>query len=222
MSSARAVSVSDLTTRFNFELRNSSGKQWTTTETLEYVNKWMEFVHQILSEHESDLVKTGTGSFTTSEGVELYDLSVNAMGDLLFPVKVWLSGITEIEPVDESDRMDHVLSDEQGNGAYSQPASYYLEGDNMGLLPFPDSTGYTVKIKYIPDYTALLVSSTMPFKNIFNNVLVEGVKIIAKNREEYGTAVDAAILEIFQDKAMSIIRKRQKQDMRLSPVLTYV
>ncbi len=215
MGSARSVLVSDLTTLFNYELRNTHEKQWEATETIAYVNKWLEFIHSILTEHESELVKTGSGSFTTSEGVEIYDLTVNAMGDLIAPLTVWLSGIGEIELVEESERMGHVISKEQGNTSYSQPSSYYLEGDNIGLLPFPDSTTYTVKIKYIPDYTALIVTSTMPYKNLFNNVLIEGVKIIAKNREEYGTAIDAALMELFQDRAMSIIRKRQKQDNRM-------
>jgi hypothetical protein len=133
------------------------------------------------------------------------------MGDLLFPVHVWVSEYSELEQVPESERMSHVIAEEQSANAYSQPSMYYLEGDNIGLLPFPDAT-YTIRLKYIPDYTALTTASTMPFRNLFNNVLVEGVKIIAKNREEYGTAVDAAIMELFQDRAMSVIRKRQKQN----------
>lgn len=216
MGSARTVLISDMTTLFNFELRNEDQQQWEAGETLAYVNKWLEFVHSFLTEHESELVKTGSGSFTTTEGIEIYDLSANTMGDLIVPLTVWLSGLGEIDLVEESERMVHVISKEQGNTSYSQPSSFYIEGDNIGLLPFPDSTTYTVKIKYIPDYTALAdTDSTMPYKNIFNNVLVEGVKIIAKNREEQGTAIDAALMELFQDRAMSIIRKRQKQDNRM-------
>ena len=215
MGSARTVLVSDLTTLFNFELRNTRKKQWGEPETLTYVNKWLEFLHSVLTQAESDLVKTGSGSFTTTEGIEIYDLSANEMGDLIAPVHVWLNGLKELEQAEESERMNHIISKEQGTTSYSQPGKYYLEGDNIGLLPFPDSTEYTVNVKYIPDYTAVIITGTMPYKNIFNNVLVEGVKVIAKNRESYGTAVDAALMELFQERAVSIMRKRQKENNRL-------
>lgn len=218
MSDQRAVTVADITTRFNYELRNQYAVQWEAAETLEYVNKWGEFIHDILTEHKSDLVKTGSGSFTTIIGTELYDLSTKSMGDLIVPLNVWLSAYGELEEIDESERMAHIISKEQGTTAYGQPSNYYLEGNNIGLLPIPDSVSYTIKLKYIPNYVTLAsTSSAMPYKNIFNNVFVEGVKILAKNREGYGTAVDAALMELFQDRAMSILRQRQKQDVRFTP-----
>jgi hypothetical protein len=207
------TTVSEISELFNYELRNSRGRQWPGAETLQYINKWLGFIHQILISYDSDLVKTGSGSFTTTEGTEIYDLSANAMGDLWVPCHVWLSGLAELEMVAESERMPYVI-----NGTNSQPVSYYLEGDSIGLLPFPDSTEYTVNIKYIPEFTSLVnVNSVIPYKNLFNNVLVEGVKIIAKNREEYGTSVDVALMELFQDKVMSILRKRQVQLTQLVP-----
>jgi hypothetical protein len=181
------------------------------------VNKWAEFLHDILTEHESDLVKTGSGDFVTVAGTEFYDLSDNDMGDLIVPLKVWVSGSAELEPCDESDRMEHVIAQEQGTTAYNEPSHYYMEGDNIGLLPIPDAV-YTIKLKYIPNFAGIAaITEAMPFKNIFNNAFVEGVKIIAKNREGYGTAVDAALMELFQDRCMSILRKRQKQDVRFTP-----
>jgi len=217
MGDARIVTVGDMTTRFNYELRNSYATQFEAAETLEYVNKWAEFIHDILTEHESDLIKTGTGDFVTVAGTEIYDLSVNDMGDLIAPLKVWVSGLSELEICEEEERMAHVLEQEKGSTAYSQPNFYYIEGDNIGLLPIPDAV-YTIKLKYIPNFAGITtVAASMPFKNIFNNAFVEGVKIIAKNREGYGTAVDAALMELFQDRAMSILRKRQKQDVRFTP-----
>jgi len=216
MGDARTTTVANITTRFNYELRNTQAVQWEAAETLNYINKWLSFIYMILVEHESDLViNTTPGSFVTVVGTPTYDLSTNSMGDLLVPIHVWLDGLAELEKAEESDSMAHVISKEQGNTSYSQPSSYYIEGDNMGLLPFPDDI-YTVKVKYIPDYTELtLTTESIPYKNLFNNVLVEGVKVIAKNREGYGTAVDAALMELFQDRAMSILRKRQKQNASL-------
>lgn len=215
MGSAREITASDFKTRINLELRNKYEVEWEEYETLAYLNKWLEFIHSLLVEFESDLVKTGSGSFPTVAGTEVYDLSGNDMGDFWAPVSIWLSGLEEIEMVSESERMPHVILKEQGATAYDQPTGYYLEGDNIGLIPFPDQA-YTVKVKYIPEFSPLSSEDgVIPFKNLFNLVLEEGTKIIAKNRENYGSNVDSVLMELFQDRALSILRKRQKQSSRL-------
>lgn len=225
MGDARAVLISSLTTLFNYELRNEHAKQWDATETLSYVNKWLEFIHMILIEHESELVQTGSGTITTVAGTDEYALADNSMGDLLaIPhgdddySRVRISGVGILTLGDRKDRTAHLISKDAATTAYSQPSEYYLHGGNFCLLPFPDAV-YTIYITdYMPDYTAITaVTESAPYKNLFNNVLVEGVKIIAKNRESYGTAIDAALMELFTDRAMSIIRKRQKQDFGLEP-----
>ena len=225
MGSARTVLVSDMTTRFNYELRNVYAKQWVAAETLEYVNKWMEFIHHIMAEYESDFVQTGTGQITTVAGTDQYSLSSNSIGDLLAipggecaeDSRVRISASKTLTLGKVEDRTYHLIQKDIGTQAYSEPNEYYIHGGYFGVLPIPDAA-YVIKIDgYIPDYTALTTSSTMPYQNLFNNVLVEGVKIFAKNREGYGTAVDAALMELFQDRVMSILRKRQKQDVRFTP-----
>lgn len=219
MGSARTVTAEDIKTRVNLELRNTHQVQFTEAEVLAYINKWLEFIHQFLIESASDLVRTGTGTITTVEGTELYSLSDNSMGDLLTPYKVWVSGSIPMELVPESDRDEYVMSDETDASGYSEPTTFYIEGEYVGFLPFPDDA-YTVKVKYYPEFVPLEdIDATIPYRNLFNLQLEEGAKIIAKNRENYGTSVDAALMELFKDRAKAVIDMRQKQNICLSPMI---
>ena len=216
MGSARTVTAEDIQTRVNYELRNTYKVQFTPPETLAYINKWLEFTHQYLIESGSDLVRTGTGTITTVVNTEKYSLTDNDMGDLWTPYRVWPSEYDELEMALESDRQEYVTAQEQGVIAYSIPNSYYIEGDYIGLLPFPDEI-YTINIKYYPEFAPLaLVTDTIPYRNLFNLQLEEGAKILAKNRENYGTSVDAALMELFKERAKSIVDMRQKRNVKLS------
>ena len=229
MGSARSVTLTEMTNLFNYELRNEDAEQWEAAETLAYINKWLEFIHKILTENKSELVQTGSGEITLVAGTDEYALADASMGDLIAipggedsdASRVRLSGIGVLELGQREDRMAHLLAKDDGTTSYSQPSKYYLHGDNLCVLPFPDQA-YTLKIvDYIPDYTKLtaVTTDTMPYRNIFNLVLIEGVKILAKNREGQGSGVDAALMELFQDRAMSILRLRTKQDQGFEPYI---
>ena len=218
MGSARTVTAEELKTRVNLELRNTHQHQFVEAEILAYINKWLEFTHQFLIESASDLVRTGTGTITTEEGVELYSMTDNSMGDLLTPHKVWVSGSTPMEMVPESDRDEYVMSNETDASGYSEPTTFYIEGEYVGFLPFPDDA-YTVKVKYYPEFVPLAaITATIPYRNLFNLQLEEGAKILAKNRENYGTSVDTALMELFKDRAKAIVDMRQKQKVCISPM----
>jgi hypothetical protein len=224
MAAARTVLVSNMTTRFNYELRNTDAVQWVAAETLEYVNKWGEFIQDILIEMESELVQTGSGTITTVAGTDEYLLSDNSMGDLVaIPggdtsdnSRVRISGTGALVLGYRKDRTAQLILKDNGTTSYNQPGKYYIHGGYFCVLDIPDAV-YTIYIQdYMANWTTLTAASAMPFQNIFNNVFVEGVKVIAKNRENYGSAIDAAIMELCQDRAISILRKRQKQNNRMT------
>lgn len=218
MAAARITKASDLQTRINFELRNTYKVQFTEPEILAYINKWLEFVHQYLIESDSDLVRIGKGTFQTEAGVELYSLSENGMGDLWVPYKIWVSTYQPMEMVPESERDPYVANQEAGVDDKSIPAMFYLEGDEIGLLPFPDDV-HTVNLKYYPEYSPLIsIDDAIPYRNLFNLQLEEGSKILAKNRENYGTAVDAALMDIFKERAKALVDLRQKKDEQFIPI----
>jgi hypothetical protein len=221
---ARTVLVSNMTTRFNYELRNTDAVQWEAAETLEYLNKWGEFIQDILIEMESELIQTGSGTITTVAGTDEYLLSDNSMGDLVaIPggdtasnSRVRLSGVGALILGYRGDRTAQLILKDNGTTSYNQPGKYYLHNNYFCVLDIPDAV-YTIYIQdYMPNWVTLIITSAMPYQNIFNNVFVEGVKVIAKNRENYGSAIDASLMELFQDRILSVLRKRQKQNNRMT------
>lgn len=223
MAAANTITGTEIQTSVNYELRNTGQVQFIEAEVLQYINKWYEIIYFMLAQYESDLVSTGSGNFVTVAGTERYDLSDNSMGDLWSipqcddagDSNVRLSALGGIEIVPMSDRTSHLIAKDQGTSQYNQPSGFYIWGDWMGLLPFPDAV-YTVYIEnYIPNFIPLaLIGSTMPFKNLFNGVIKQGLLITAKGRENYGNANDAAVMEIIKDSVMTVLRQRSKSNMR--------
>jgi len=50
----------------------------------------------------------------------------------------------------------------------------------------------------------------MPYKNLFNNEIAEGVKILAKHWNDKGVSVDAILKDIFHKRAMKVLNMRKK------------
>lgn len=225
MGDARVTTGTQLLARVNYELRNASAVEWIAAEMLEYINKWLEFTYMILAEAESDIVMTGSGSFVTVAGTERYSLATNSMGDLWYipgcleaeNSNVRISGTGGLLLGERNERTPHLIAKDNGTGSYTQPNKFYLHQGYIGLLPFPDAV-YTIYIQdYVPNFVPLtLITETIPFQNLFNLQLEEGAKIIAKGREGYGSGTDAVLMELFQDRAVSILRKRQKQNNRFT------
>lgn len=59
--------------------------------------------------------------------------------------------------------------------------------------------------------------TNLPYKNLFNAQIKDGTKLLAKNREGYPASVDTALMEIFQERALAITRKRRRNDTRMRP-----
>lgn len=219
MGSLRIVTVESFLQQVNFELRNIAKVQYIETEIISYLNKWLEFINQNLIESESELVRTGLGALNTVIGQEKYKLDDFDIGDLVAPYKVWIAGKGIMEQVTEDDRYPYVQANEEAiNSANDIPIKYYIENDIIGLLPFPDDV-YPINIKYYPDFTPMIDNtSILPYRNLFNLQLQEGIKIIAKNREMSSSVIDSALMELFRDRIISILSMRERHQVKLSPV----
>ncbi len=227
MAAAREVTTTTLTDELNYELRNTRAKQWVDAEILVYINKMYELIYQVLVESNSELIATGSGTITTVAGTEAYALSSNSMGDFWAPYMlsaedneyaIYLTDSSgniyaPIEMVEREDRYAYVVA---GSDSRNRPTGFYLDVDNMGFLPVPDAV-YTVTIdKYFPNWVPLADGVNMPLKNLFNAQIKEGVKLTAKNREGYNMAIEAAMLQVFQDRALAIQRYRRRPKHQMS------
>ena len=220
MGSAATVAASSILSKVLYELNDRDGSNYnpdgTYAELLGYLNRCLEIIHQVLVDEESELVRTGTGTFNTVAGTQSYDLSTRSMGDLWAIHRVWLSEYEPMEMCEEEDLYDAINQNEGSNISRAQPEEYCLIGDYLWFREVPDAV-YPVNIRYFPNFVALTATtSTMPYKNLFNNECIEGVKILAKHRNEIGVQVDAQLKDIFFARAMQIVRKRRTKNVRVT------
>lgn len=217
MANARVVPLGNIVRQVDWELRNT-GAQYKPDEIVGYCNRAMELLYQVLCEEESPLLRKGFGVMNTEEGVHEYDLAEHDMGDLWFIDKIWIPGSDPMDLTDEEDKYSYLASWEDGEiGGDSEPTQYYLTGDStIGLLPFPDDI-YKVNISYYPEWIPTdNQESPMPYRNLFNQEIIEVAKMFAKNREMTPLGIDAAMMELFQDRALQVSRKRVKREMAIT------
>jgi len=222
MGAAATVTVANIITKVLYELRDPDGtnynKDGAYAELLGYVNRCYELIYSILVGRKSELVRTGTGSFTTAAGTQSYSLTDHTMGDFWTMERIWVSGY---EPMDEctiDDLHDSINAEERSETAHrTQPYDYCIIGDYIWFKQVPDDA-YNVYLRYFPNFVALTATTNaMPFNRIFNNEIIEGVKMLAKNRNEMNLNVDAALRDIFYDKAVKITMQRRKQQAGFIP-----
>lgn len=212
------ATVAEKIIQIEYELRNESG-EFTDAELLAYFNKSYEVLYGVLVNRESELVRTGTGSFVTVAGTQSYDLTgvASPVTDLWLPDKVWVS---ENEPMDmcgETDLYDTINEEEAGNtGHRCEPTEYCLVGDTMWFKESPDAV-YTINLKYFPSFTALsAASSNMPLSGIFDQSLSQSVIFIAKNRNETQISVEGQLMTVFEEAALNLTKRRRYKPKQFS------
>lgn len=215
MGDARTEDAASIISKALYELRDSSGTNYNADGAYEelfgYLNRCNELIYEILVDEDSEMVRTGTGSLTTVAGTQNYDLSANSMGDLWVPHRVWISEYEPMEMCEEEDLYDAINTNEGTSTNRAQPEQYCIIGDYLWFMDVPDDA-YTVNLRYFPNFVPLTdTESNMPYKNLFNNEIIEGIKILSKHRNEVGVQVDAQLKDIFFARAMRLVRKRRQK-----------
>jgi len=217
MAAAQTVTAAQLITRFRYDLRDENGHQWTDNELLSYINDSLELIYEILVDSDSELIRTGSGTFDTVSGTETYDMAANTMGDFWSPYKIWCptDGPRELTLVNTDDRYDYQIDATTWN--QGEPYQYYLEGDTIGLLPIPDGI-YQINLKYYPNFVPLSATTgNLPFKNLFNLQIQQAVNMKAKHRDMQNTGIETALMSLFQQRATAIMRRRSKRNYQTKP-----
>ena len=230
MGAAASVLISSIITKALYKLRDPNGynynKDGAYAEMLGYVNECNELIYEILTDEFSELVGGGTGTITTVAGTQSYDLSSNSMGDFWLPKRlkndtyaVWISEYEPMQMCTEMDTYEAINANEGSSTSRSMPERFCIIGDYLWFEEVPDDA-YTVNLRYFPNFVAAsAVTAAMPYKNLFNNEVIQGVVLLAKHRNELNVQVDAVLKDIFYDRAMRIMRKRRKTTARIVPRL---
>lgn len=223
MAAANTVLASDIITQVLYELRDPNGyiynKDGAYAEMLGYINRCNELIYEILVDLESELVRTGTGTITTVDGTQSYVLSDNSMGDFWVPYWVWISTYDFMTVCEEQDLEDAIIAEEAGDTSRSLPDEYCIIGDYLWFRDVPDDE-YTVNLRYFPNFVGLTaVGDTMPYRNLFNNDIREGVALFAKRRNEKPFQAEAILKDMFMARALKIVKKRSRKDVGFKPIV---
>ena len=205
-------------TDIRYELRDTTTTyQYEDAELLVYINKVSEIIHQMLIDQESEMVRNGSGTITCVAGTQSYDLDDNSMGDLWVPHRVWVDTKEPMTMCEEWELFDSInLEEDSQTGHRAEPCKYCIIEDYIWFKEVPDDT-YTVRFKYYPNYTVLTTASACPFRHIFNQDIVEGVKIFAKNRNEMDVQIDAVLKDYFEQVAQKVMKRRRFKPVSVSP-----
>jgi len=223
MGSARTVAASAIITQVLYELRDPNGnvynKDGNYAELMGYLNRCSELIYEILVDKESELIRTGSGTLTTVDGTQSYALSSNDMGDLWTAYWVWIVTKDFMTVCEEWTLEDAITAEEAGDTSRSEPDQYCLIGDDIWFRDVPDDE-YTVRLRYYPNFIPLSATTeAMPYKNLFNNDIIEGIKLFAKNRNERSFQAEAILKDRFMARAMQIMEKRRRRDVGFEPIV---
>lgn len=228
MGDASTTTVLSLLTEVLYKLRDPDGTNYNAdgayAELLGYYNSCCRLIHQILVDEESELVRTGTGTVTTVAGTQSYTLSDNSMGDLWSVRRlqedryaVWVSTYEPMQMCEEDDLYEQLNAEESGNTSRSIPEQFCVIGDVLWFREVPDAA-YTVNLRYYPNFVPETdtAENTM-YRGLFNNELSEGIVLLGKHRNEQSVQIDALLRDIMHERAMQVVRKRQRKDVCIRP-----
>lgn len=220
MGNLRTYLVSKAITSVRYELSDTvETYKYEDEELLEYFNKASEVLYEILIDKKSEIGLTGSGTITTVAGTQSYDLDDSSMGDLWVPYHVWVDTKKPMKMCEIDDLRDAINLEEDSQTAHrTEPTEYCIWDDDLWFKEVPDDA-YTVYLRYYPNYTLLTTSSSMPFRHIFNQAIIEGVKILAKSRNELDIQVEAILKELFEDAAQKVLRHRTHKPVSFKPKL---
>jgi hypothetical protein len=105
-----------------------------------------------------------------------------------------------MEEVPDTELYDAINEEERGDiGHRTRPEEYCVIGDYLWFKDVPDDT-YQVNVRYFPNFIPLTAGDNLPFRNLFNQEIAQGVLVCAKNRNELPVQIDVILKDIFLTK----------------------
>jgi len=185
--------------------KDSNKTQWTDAQLLIFLNKAYDYVHRLLVLSQSEIA-INEATITLLAATQEYDL----------PDDFWCmanNGVT----LNSVPLMDAMYQDKIRAGATTTDeaiTAYYLTDDKIGAIPIPTSTAVAVSayrtptLRYFKYVTPLALTSSMPYKNLFNEPMATFMDQIALIKTEVPTQEVLAIYNSLEQATMAILSKR--------------
>jgi len=220
-----ATLVSDMLTWVGYRLF-PDGSTTITASSEPNQSECLQWINEVCNELLTVCVTTGSeigrssGSITTEDGESTYtDLAALMFAPVLMYDKdgKQFSGYIEKTNVRNPLRLvgadaliDEIPSEE------NEPTMFTINGANgIQFFPQPDDE-YTAVIPYYPYHTILtLTTNTIPFMQIFDNVILESVVMRAQNREEYDLSYELKWFSYIRSQAKKILYLRKNPTTRI-------
>lgn len=200
----------NLITELDYELQNESG-DFTRPELLSYINRALEMIYSNLVEKKSEFVRTGTGSLSTVEGTQSYDLTHEdiAVSDLWILHRVWVTGEEPMKHCLEKDLYDTINAEENSEtGHRCEPQNYCLVGNTLWFKESPDAV-YAINLRYFPSFTAIALGTDMPYNDAANLPVKDMLVVLAKNRLKTNNNLHAQLWSLTSQASNRIIGLRE-------------
>ncbi len=188
--------ASDLTASSRYDLRDVNKTQWTDPELLDYLNRNLRVLETALASIRSDWSKSHSDVSVTS------GLSYSALpSDFMTPRSLW-DGQDEVykETIDRIEEM-------QRRNESGVPTYYAVNKLELIYNKEPIESG-SFRLEYNSKNEALLFGSDMPYNDEFNDVLREGLIIMAKNRNERLATPSLGLMEMYSNAGQARVISR--------------
>lgn len=188
-------------------MKDPQKTQWTDATLLVPVNKAVDYIQRILINLNSALA-ISSDDITIVGGTQEYALSGNLDNFWRMAENgVYFAGEDPLTPI--------TLEDAKRAGATTTdtaPVAFYLTDAAIGLVYTPTATSAsaypTLTCRYYAQPTALTLTSTMPYKNLFNEPISAFATSIAMFKTDTPQAEYLSVYNALEEMTLGIVRNR--------------
>ena len=220
-----ATLVSDMLTWVGYRLfpdgetTISTSSEPTQAEAIQWINEVCNELLTVCVTTSSEIGRSSV-SITTVDGTSSYtDLAALIFAPVLMYDRNGRQFSGYIEKTNVRNPLRLVGADaliDENPAEEGEPVEFYINGANgITFFPQPDAA-YTAVIPYYPYHTILtLTTNTIPFMQIFDNVILESVVMRAQNREEYDLSYELKWYSYIRSQAKKILYLRKNPTTRI-------
>lgn len=200
------ASVATILTNIRWQLRDSDASLYDDdSELLLYLNTAVNQLDSILSQINSDRVLTNS---TLSLGSAAN--YVAAPTGCIVGRHAWIDTdfLQKVDP-------DYIMVRRKNlDTSTGQPMYWAHQGANI-IFDYTTDQAYSVDFYYDVATTALTASgTTMPYSDVYNDMLIMGTVILAKSPREYTLNAEGVLHDFFMENAMKLEIKRRHSPKR--------
>jgi hypothetical protein len=182
--------------------------QWEDSQLLNFVNRAVDYIHKLLIKVQSEIgIEEATVTMVAS--TQEYSLADNMPDFWSIAVNgVYFSSVEKpLLPVSYEDKIR-----EGSDTTSTDPKSFYITSTNIGVVNIPNATSVaaypTLSCRYFKKNTTLVLTDSMPYKNVFNEPISLFMDSLAQMKAKVPTEEFISLFNALEESALIIINSR--------------